>query len=394
MPADELTVITSNPLVAPDWGLGERPLTGYSSLSFTRNTEQGLASASLGWSASPTEIDGWLRYGLGRHVAIYGPSHNLLWEGCVNGVNVTYGSANYSVGPLTDIANRVVVVYSPVDITADPPATGPARETTALEDEESQARYGVWDKVYSAGSCYDGGTPSLPVQIQRVILRDQAYPRTTQSLALPGQSAQITLDCQGYWMWLQAYLFNDVASVTVTVTDRVLQLLTPVGSGGPDPNGLFSTDYSQIDTNNTLVAPKERDNKTAWEVMKTLIASSDGTNFYRWTFGIGPGRRAYYHSQPTTPEYAMALADQKLRLTRYLGDDTVPYWGVQAGQWVFVSDILTGTPWPSTVADMRADPRFLFIESTTYTTPDGLQINGSPLDRLPQLLARRMLGGM
>jgi hypothetical protein len=37
---------------------------------------------------------------------------------------------------------------------------------------------------------------------------------------------------------------------------------------------------------------------------------------------------------------------------------------------------------------MRDDPRFVFIESVRYTAPNGLQLSGQKVSRLPQMLAR------
>ena len=103
---------------------------------------------------SQQDIEDWLTYGLGRHVTVHDPSLSVIWEGFVNEVQGAVGPLSARRGPLAEIANRTLAIYSD-DTTS-------AQAVTALEnDADGQAVYGIWYKTTSAGQvqrgeCYQG----------------------------------------------------------------------------------------------------------------------------------------------------------------------------------------------------------------------------------------------
>lgn len=347
----------------------------------TVTRDAGYNDASFSISGQLGNLEEWIDNGLGRHIEVYTHELRKMFEGFANRLVITAGAFNQEVGPLVDIANQIVVLYQPLDPTSDPPATGPETETTAATNDDSQDLYGVWEVVYNAGSI--NGTGTLAEQYRDVLLGDVAWPKTTERLNLPPQTqVTLTVECLGYWAFAKAYIYNDATAGTRTVTAKLQDIL------GDDPNGIFSTNYSFMDANAVLVAARERDNRVAWEVMRELVASGDGTNFYRWNFGFYDDRVVKHSPVPTEPLYWHKLSSGDARVT-YQNDTQVFYHDILPGEWLFVTDYLVGRVQPGT--ELARDPRMLLIESVRWSMPNNVEINGSTLDKLPQLLAQQGL---
>jgi len=177
---------------------------------------------------------------------------------------------------------------------------------------------------------------------------------------------------------------QDLTTATVVITNAAgtgkMQLTITA-----DPNGLFSTDYSQMTTNPFLASQYEDDNRTAWDVIQKLVAIGD-INDNRYTFGIYNGLRAIYAAMPTTATYQHRIAGREVEVETYGTESTIKPWDVLPARWSFLVDFSVGRTQP---ADQRLDPRFLFIESVRYTAPEGLQISGNKVSKIPQILAKK-----
>jgi len=64
---------------------------------------------------------------------------------------------------------------------------------------------------------------------------------------------------------------------------------------------------------------------------------------------------------------------------------------VLPAHWIFFPDFLVGRTQPTT--DLRTDKRYMFIESVRYSAPDTIQMTGSKVGRLAQLLAKKGMWG-
>lgn len=346
------------------------------------SVDGGFKTAKMSFAADPTEIDFWMDEALAMDVKVYSPYLDLVWEGYIDSVSSTSGTASGSIGPLREIANRVVVMYSPViDPTHDPPIVGSEQETPAVEDTDSQARYGIWEKILSAGQALAEAVE----EARDTYLRERAYPETsdrkfTTSLA-PGS---ITLECEGYDAWLSAYPYNDATALTQQVSAKVKAVLSA------DPNAIISSDHTNIADVLTLVSRYENENRYASDVIKSLIALGDGS-LNRVLFQIMERRTPYLYPIPSGTEYFHRLSDEGLVIENSVGNIVYP-WDVRPGKWIFIPDYMVGRIRPGGVK--REDPRFVFIESVTYTAPWGLEVNGSKVETVPQLLAQYGLGGM
>jgi hypothetical protein len=342
---------------------------GYWSLTFTIR-------------GSKSRIEEWIMDGLGRHIVLYNPGLSVIWSGFASLISANIGSLSIQRGPLLDtVANRLKVVYSFVDTSTDVPIVGGRASTGWYEDADSQSRYGVIERVLSVG----GVSAGEEAQLAQVALEEYREPGGNEVDNL-GSSVEpsATITCLGYIHWLKAYTY---ASTTTGLQNASTKLESVLAA---DPNSLMSTDYSGITTNTTQVKAYEQKDRTAWNVVKAIIAKGDAS-FNRYLFGLYDGRKAKYSAIPTNIAYQRSLANPRQELETYGAEQTVKPWDSIPGEWVFYTDFLIGRTQPGT--GIRQDPRYLFIEQASFVAPWALTLNGAKISRLDQLMAQMGLGG-
>ncbi|MHC4748297.1 MAG: hypothetical protein ACYTFW_00340 [Planctomycetota bacterium] len=331
-------------------------------------------------------IDEWLENGLGRHVVVYSGETEFLWEGFVNKVTFNIGALSAVRGPMFDIGNRVSVIYTPIiDALVDPVVTGSATETPITEDADSQARYGIIEKIISGGQLVDDGTIDEAEEIRDLYLAEMKLPYTDETINL-GSLAEpsMTVECLGYKEWLKTYVYNEYDSISVTLDTKIKNVL------GNDPNSIFSTDYSFIVSNALLTNKLDDKNRFANTIIEELVGQGDASN-NRWSFRVDEDRVCYYEAIPTTIKYLHSLTSSAQNLTLLDGTEIRP-WIVRAGEWVEISDFVTSeTEYSPT--DLRTNPRLLFAEQVTYTAPHQLSIVGGKISSVRQRLNQLGVGG-
>jgi hypothetical protein len=189
----------------------------------------------------------------------------------------------------------------------------------------------------------------------------------------------------GYGEWLNAYVYNDTASGTTTITTRLQDIISA------DPNGVLSANYIYMETNSALVAEYDRDNAKAIDRVKGLLASGDGTDFRPWAFMWLEDRIVRYEAEPTEIHYEHRITDPRQAVTTTTQADVMP-WLVRPWNWLQVTDFMVGRA--TSTPDLHEDPRNILIKSVTFTAPDTMEINGTRIDRLPQLLGQYGLLGL
>jgi hypothetical protein len=341
----------------------------------------GYKSAQFVINDKLVDIEDWFENGLGRHIEVYNSGMVKVWEGFVNNVTINAGSLQASRGPLMQVANFVTVVYSEIiDPDTEPPTVGTRGPTIAVQDTDSQAKYGIIEVVLDGGTCLADDAE----RYRDTFLENNKDPVTSETITPGrGQGTGVTVECLGYWSWLQAFVYADATAVTQTLTAKIQAVL------GTDPNGIISTDYTNIDTNGYLTARWEDENSTGWDVILALIALGD-VNDDRWTFGIYNDQKAHYGVIPSTPFYQHRIASESQRIETYAGNARVFPWDVRPAQWMFLPDFLVGRVQPT---ELRLDPRYVFIESIRYRAPWEVEINGSKVGTLGQVMAQLGLGG-
>jgi hypothetical protein len=344
----------------------------------------GYYSASISLADSVRRLEDWASYGIGRHIVVYNPSLVQIWEGFINQVDITEGGEQFSIGPLTDIGNRVKVPYSPVDAGVAPPVLGSRQLTSVGNNTTSQALYGIWEKARSANAV----TVTEANQIRDMALNDptRVEPDTSlDSSLLGGGGLQVELQCLGYWHWLTAYYYSNTGVTGYeSITTKIQNVLAA------SPNAVFSTDYSQIAANATLVKKYEDGTKTAETILKDVNGFGDAS-LNSYTIGFYAGRQLVYQPIPSVVAYQRRATGNR-GIVNQVNREVMP-WDVLPAQWIFRPDFLVGRNPPITSETLGSDPRAAFIEVVRFDAPYGLSINGRKLSQLDQVLARRGLVG-
>jgi hypothetical protein len=337
----------------------------------------GYWSASASQADSLTRAEEWLADGLGRHVEVHDEALNLIWEGFVNAVSIDVGGLNVTRGPLLNVANKVKLIYSTID-TSDG-GFGARASTAYVEDATSQARYGVIHKILSSG----GLSQANAEQLRDTYLAQNKTPETTSRFTLSGQdSVRLSIELLGYVHMQTIYPFSSSTTGDGNLSTRLAAILDD------DPNQLFSSANANIATNTVQVSQWENDDPMAWEAVKGLVAMGDA-NDARHLYGVYAGRRVVYEPAPTAYTYRREIAAQGDIETIVGG--TVKPWAVLPGRWLLFPDFLVGRSQP---ADLRQDPRAMFVERVVFSLPRGLQLDGSKVSTVEQKIARLGLMGI
>ena len=375
-----LSILYASPLVQ---GADYIPAGNWSedNLQKTNQAYGGHWSLTHNFNCSQRTAESWLEDGIGRHVELYGPSTIKVWDGFADQIDINIGGLTKSRGSLIDtVANRIWVTYSTVDTSTPPPTVGIRATTTAANDTTSQGKYGIIERVISIG----GASLASAEQIRDTAIIEYAEPDSNEMDNLGSStSPSVSVTCLGYHHWLKTYTVDLTTTGDQNASAKVEAVLAA------DPNSFFSSDYNYVIANTIQVGAYDRDSRTADAVIKGITALG-GTSNERWTFGFGNDRVAYYKAIPTAPVYQRRLAEPEQRVEQWVSGQRIKPWNVQAGEWIFYSDILASRPPSTTLAE---DPRYMFIEQAVYSTPWELSLQGSQVGNLDQIMAQKGLGG-
>lgn len=342
----------------------------------------GFDTAAFDLVESQNVMDDWVSNGLGRPIVAYDDALTSMWEGFVNAITVNQAGLSVTIGPLTDIANKVFAIYSGVDTSVYPPEIGVRKQTPVFTNLISQSVWGVWPEILSLAGVTDANAD----QLVSMYLQEHGNPEVNSQFSFGQKSTSLTLDCVGWYRSL-VYPYNfTAASSTVGISTRIQQILAA------QVNSWISTDYSQITSNTTAVQNYENDNQLALELIRGYTAMGDGSN-NRHLFGIYEDRKAVYGRASTQIDYEIKLSDNNQGIFDP-GGALVPPWRVRPGKWVFFSDFMPGLGAP--YANLHEDPRMLQIESVQFDvrTPFSIQLAGGHTSKYEQRSARLGLRGM
>lgn len=344
----------------------------------TINITKGFSSASLGLSLLQSQVEEWLENGLGRHIELHNEAGVTIFEGFVNRIDATLGPLAYSIGPLTEIGNIVNVIYTPIDVSVDPPVRGSTTSTLAVTNDRSIARYGIFSKTLSAGECTDAEAE----QYRDAWIAQNAWPIPTKDVSSGGGDApKLQIEIAGYAEYLNLYDYaNDSISYT-TISDKIKAVLAA------ELNKMFSTDYKGIADNAFAVPESEPTDRQrmGWDVIKSQVELGDASD-NRYAFGIYGGRKAkYFQISSSTITYTARLGDPTQAIYAAKGGAAVMPWNLLPGYWLQYTDLMAGR---RSETDLHKDPRALLIEEVSYTAPWEWQIKGGNVATLPQLIAK------
>lgn len=358
------------------------------SYSHSKNSKWGYKSVGISITGPIMGyLDKWYDEGLGVHIEVYNKAGGVIMAGFVNRVTLSSGTLSASRGPLVDLCNRCSVIYTPIiDVSVSPPLTGAEKSTVIAEDSSSQEKYGIIEKVLSGGQLLDDGTTDEAEDYRDRYLDENREPGTGDkglSLGNAGE-ATIQLEVLGYYAWLNLYIYSTILTGTTTVSAKMQSVL------GADPTGIFSTNYSGIETNSLLTPVYDNDNRTAQTIIEKMVERGNDTDDTRRIFGVFDEQKVVYKSIPDEFDYLYRISSRDQKIRRYSTGNSVGNvvdpWDVEAGKWLFLGDWLPGR-FTSTV-NKKDDPRAMFLEDVTFNAPYGLSMNGVGISELPQYLAK------
>jgi hypothetical protein len=344
----------------------------------------GYWACSFQFTDTQGEIEKWFRDGLERHIVIRDDALGVIFEGFVNQISINAGAESDVRGPVMSIANRVSCVYSPKDVSVYPPVIGAETTTIIVDNVASQAKYGILEKILSAGTI----TEEEVIMVRDMYLAQYKDPTIAGTMSI-GATGQVTatIDCLGYIHLLSVYVFEDDVVGYSYLSDKIKAVLAF------NPNHIFSTLYYWIQDNLMLVGTAENQHLFGLDIINRIVTLGDIYDT-RWTFGIYENRTAKYAAIPTDrPEYLFYLSDPTQKILSYKSQATISPWNVMPGKWIFVPDYYIGYVVGLGTPD-SADPRYKFIETVKYTAPNQLDISGGRTDRLSQMFAKLGMSGI
>jgi len=201
----------------------------------------------------------------------------------------------------------------------------------------------------------------------------------------------------GFWKRILSYdeityLYNAGAGrttpiVAYTTANGLLQCV--LNASRAINSWSLNSDLSGLGENLVLTGSREDDDMRCSSLVQSMVVVGDATD-RRWLFGIYADRKAKYWQAPNTLEYQARINDNGFDVATMAGVRVSP-WAVLPGKWLFMTDFL---PARSSSPDLHDDPRAMFIESVTYTSPNGLALSSGNVNTLPQMLSRMGLGGI
>lgn len=340
----------------------------------------GFWSANVSLKLPLSEVEDWVSYGIGRQLQVKGRGTKIAWEGIVNRISVNIGGYSITVGPYTDICNKIKLTYSMFLQLGGGNATGIRVVTGYLSDANSQSRYGILERNFSVG----GIEASAVSGLQSMLLERYSKPNRSEDLNLPGDDSLRTIDvkleCIGYSSLFQKYTYNSSTTGTQNLSAKIDSIVAA------EPNGLFS---SQTTVNTMAVPAYENDDSEAWGLIKGLVAMGDVSN-NRYIFGVYENRRCIYKPVSNSIVYIRPLREGANVIQDSSGGIVQP-WEVRPGTYIWVSDLLPGS---FLEADLNDDKKVIFAETVQFRMPDSLVVNGAHQFRVEQRLAQLGLKGV
>jgi len=198
----ETIVITENPVSS--WEQYEQTIVrgkNFEAESHTHRDMGGFWQATFEYIPQDREDAlSFLNNALGRSVVFYNEDGNIDWEGFINTVTLSTGTASIK-NTLNDLANKVWVRYTPV-------GGGAVTRSTVMEDAVSQGRYGIKEQVIAGGEI----SSTVADQIAQLYLDSHYWPfPQLQSIDLSGTPKAhpgISVVCYGWFRTLEWRVYN------------------------------------------------------------------------------------------------------------------------------------------------------------------------------------------
>lgn len=266
-----------------------------------------------------------------------------VWWGYVADVEVSVGAISVSAS-LDSMANRVAIAYAYT--TADN-TIGTRATTSWVEDAQSVAEYGTWERLEASHT--DDTTTAAA--LRDALLEAQKLPVPAVRASPGGKDQSATLHCRGWWDTLSRRMYDNAGTDAVETTEQIEDIIAAVGEfvtavDVVDASGVSSLEYRDGDTSAQAEVEKllERGHSTGRRMLCVVTRE----------------RVLRLYVEPTPGQYDLLLhADGTLR-DRF--GAALGYGECPAGEWARLTDVL-----PATVAtSLLADASLLFIEEAEW----------------------------
>lgn len=249
-------------------------------------------------------------------------------------------------------------------VTAAVGANGNTGNITSVNNTESQAIYGVKEKILRAARQSTGGGGTYTTSLANRALNDFAYPLTSVASADGGVNAIIAVEMKGFYHTLD---WENCNTVSVGVQGFGTWMVNILGAIANGTTFIDNTDLTGITPNGQTYNLGTQVGSTAWKQMQMLTEC--GANAQRWVVGVAPTnpttrtRRLYYRPAVTTVKY-LAKVNKPGQLFTPQNVRVRP-WTVQPDGVVKIVDALVG--WDGG----GSDPRQAYIASVQYDADSG-----------------------
>lgn len=334
-------------------------------LSYNHTITDGIGfdSASLEVAVSPGRADSALGL-IGKFISIY--SHTYpIWRGFINQIGINRGPYYTTIGPLSNIANKIIVGYTDYD-------TGEKAFTSPISNDDSIIRYGTFCKVINGGKI----PATLASENASTALEEMQYPEVTDTFR-QNESSTIKIDALGLGHLLKEYPYNNAADSTAYSHVIIQDVLSA------QPDSLFSTDYSNFVSTTLSLNTLQEDYKSADSIIKEAVEIGSDNN-YPLSFGIY-GQTAVLASPFENISEMGYIHVPGENFVRTMTNHVILPQFIRPGRTLIYSGVLKRFGGRGNLLGDGAT----IIQGVSFTAPDQFTINGSTLQTLSQKLAKQ-----
>lgn len=335
---------------------------------FTITAGVGFDKASFDLRGSVEDLRAWFRGGLARDVVFRAPDSSRVWEGYVSRLTLVIG-ASTRVQSLDQLANRIFYVYRPLDTSDAPPGVG-AQTSLTTNNAFSQAQFGVKTMTISGGE----KTAAAATAEAAALLAEMSHLWEDGSERFSGSSEPaLRVEMLGYAHMLNWNNYSASGAGTVTRSALVQAIVVA------DPNGILSSDYTNVAANGETVEQYRDGSRPSWGLIQDVGQAGSS---YRWVAGVYEGRRLHYKQAEGLDAGGDLLGGNRYEvITRNLYDPGERFFdraGRELLPWQIRPDRLLRT------TGLSAAPQY--IEQVTFSTPRGLEVRSTDANPLRQVV--------
>lgn len=325
-----------------------------------------------------TNLEDWVENGLGREVKIKTGSGEKVFEGFIDQLEFSVEGFHVTYGPMMDIGNKVVLMFSTIDWSSGSAVTGIRGISNEVNDISSQNKYGILNKILSTG----GIQLDLVDELTQLATKKISKPSKSEELSFSKTSStfSIRVSVKGWGAFLEKFPYNNNSYGQVNISDKIAAIIAA------EPNHLFSS--GGIALNTLQNSQYENDNSIAWSILKGMMAYGDA-NFNRYILGTYEDRKVVYQKVEDEFKYYRPLKENLTSVLDSQGN-TIDPWLVRPGNWVKIMDLMPTAKFENDFDGLNS----MFIESLSFKEPGSLSLNGSSAFKLEQRLAQLGISGI